>query len=295
MRQIDKSTATARESSIYLDELLGWKFPVLDHGWIRCVDYMGSDSDIVAAARVSYGKETSANPGGLINYLVKHRHSSPIEYGEIAFHVKAPIFVLRQWLRHRTATTSEQSGRYVELGNEFHLPDSFYVKAENNKQGRGGDIAHGSGDFIRRAREDNERAFLLYYAMLDEGIAPEQAREHLPLSTYTEFRWKIDLHNLLHFLKLRTDPHAQAEIRAYACVIEDMVRGWVPLVYGAWVEHVKESVTFSKSAMRVLKKICSGGSGRDEGMRMLGDLPKREREEIEDILELEDFAFYSAS
>src|SRR5579862_5837520 len=224
---------TRRATVPALEELLYQAMPVLDHGFVRVIDYMGDDAAVVQAARVSYGKGTKkvSEDKGLIQYLMRHRHTTPFEMCEIKYHVKLPIFVARQWIRHRTANVNEYSARYSILDNEFYIPapEHLAAQATTNRQGRG-DVLEGAAAkrVLDLLREDSERAYAGYAAMLNEdaagnpadpawpGLARELARMNLSLNFYTQWYWKIDLNNLMHFLSLRADPHAQYEIRAYA-------------------------------------------------------------------------------
>jgi thymidylate synthase (FAD) len=270
------SAATTRRATVpALEELLYKPISVLDHGFIRVIDYMGDDAAIVQAARVSYGRGTKqvSNDRGLINYLMRHRHTSPFEMCEIKLHVKLPIFVARQWIRHRTANVNEYSARYSILDREFYLPAPEHLAAQSasNRQGRG-DLLE--GDEARRVldllREDALRSYDHYEEMLNErgdgsviddrraGLARELARMNLTLGFYTQWYWKTDLHNLLHFLALRADAHAQYEIRAYAEAIIDTVRRWVPLVHEAFAEHVLGSVRLSASAWSTVRRMLAG-------------------------------------
>jgi thymidylate synthase (FAD) len=280
---------TRRATVPALEEILYEPIPVLDHGFVRVVDYMGDDAAIVQAARVSYGRGTRkvSSDRGLINYLMRHRHTSPFEMCEIKLHVKLPIFVARQWIRHRTANVNEYSARYSILDREFYLPDSEKLALKKtvaeqpalfdqlsaadataaqstvNKQGREGALdAAAAVEVVRRMRELSNRAFTAYDQLLGEGdrpgVARELARIVLPLSTYTQWYWKIDLHNLLHFLALRADPHAQYEIRAYAEVIFGIVRRWVPLTAEAFENYRLRAVTLSARAREVVRRMIAG-------------------------------------
>src|SRR6266478_466550 len=248
MRQTRRATAPALEAILY--EAL----PVLDHGFVRVVDYMGDDAAIVQAARVSYGRGTRkvSEDQGLINYLMRHRHTTPFEMCEIKYHVKLPIFVARQWIRHRTANVNEYSARYSILDNEFYIPAPEHLAAQavTNRQGRG-DVLEGEAAkrVLDLLREDAERAYAGYAAMLNEdeagapvdpnwpGLARELARMNLSLNFYTQWYWKTDLHNLMHFLSLRADAHAQYEIRAYAEAMLQTMQRWVPLAHTAFLEY----------------------------------------------------------
>ncbi len=227
-----------------LDAILGKAFPVLDDGFIRVVDYMGSDEAIVQAARVSYGKGTKkvTKDRGLIRYLIRHRHTTPFEMCEIKLHVRVPMDTWRQWIRHRTANVNEYSTRYsVAIDSMHQTPfDGWRQQSGTNKQGSGGNIDETEGIVLSTAEADFQRkAREVYESRLEKGVAREQARKDLPLSTYTEAYWKIDLHNLLHFLSLRMDSHAQHEIREYATIIgEEIVARWVPHTWEAFLDYV---------------------------------------------------------
>jgi thymidylate synthase (FAD) len=237
------------------------KTEVHNHGHVILVDWMGDDNAIVDAARLSYGQGTvkRTDSVGLIRYLMRHRHTSPFEMVELKFQLKMPIFVARQWIRHRTANINEMSGRYSEMPNEFFVFEELSVQSQSNKQGRQDGVARRSEDFLRELEAQGAEAFALYYDMIDpeDDVAREQARVGLPLSTYTEFVWKIDLHNLFHFLKLRTDSHAQREIRDYATVLERHVADICPIAYQAWVDYSKEAHTFSKQEITLLRQIVT--------------------------------------
>lgn len=246
-----------------LDAILGQRFNVLDHGFIRVIDYMGDDSAVVQAARVSYGEGTKTirEDRALIRYLMRHRHSTPFEMCELKLHVKLPIFVARQWIRHRMANVNEASARYSVMAREFYLPtpENVALQAADNKQGRGEAVdAHTAAAFIEvltnisvQAREDYEGA-------LEAGIARELARVGLTLNTYTEWYWKIDLHNLLHFLALRMDAHAQLEIRAYADVIGGIVAQWAPHSWEAFEDYRLHAATFSRGQLSALRAAIKG-------------------------------------
>jgi thymidylate synthase (FAD) len=258
-----------------LEEILYEARPVLDHGFVRVIDYMGDDGAIVQAARVSYGRGTRrvSEDRGLINYLMRHRHTTPFEMCEIKYHVKLPIFVARQWIRHRTANVNEYSARYSILDNEFYIPapEHLAAQAATNRQGRG-DVLE--GEPARRVldllREDAERAYAGYAEMLNEddtgaardpawpGLARELARMNLSLNFYTQWYWKTDLHNLLHFLSLRADPHAQYEIRAYADAMLETVKRWVPMAYAAFLEYRMKAATISATGLAVIRRMLAG-------------------------------------
>ena len=241
-----------------MEAIIGKVFPVLDHGFVRVIDYLGNSGSICQMARVSYGKGTKSvnEDRGLIRYLVRHKHTSPLEGNEIKLHLKMPIFVMRQWIRHRMANVNEYSMRYSEPKDEFFVPaaDTIQLQSKDNKQGRNGEV-----DNITRHKFQQltvgtaESAMTAYETYNEAGVAREMNRINLPLTTYTECYWKIDLHNLLHFLKLRCDPHAQYEIRVYADIIlHEIVKLWVPEVYEAFIDYIKDATTFSKQEMQVL-------------------------------------------
>lgn len=239
------------------DALLEREFRVLDKGFVRLVDYLGGDARIVQAARVSYGEGTRTvrEDGALIDYLVRHKHTSPLEQVVLTFHLKMPIFVARQWLRHRTARLNEISGRYSVMRDEFYLPDAGEVRRQStsNKQGRGDEVPP---ELQRRTlellRTGQGAAYGGYQELLDEDVARELARVNLPLSLYTEMYWQIDLHNLFHFLRLRLDAHAQHEIRVYAEVMAEHARAVAPLAYAAFEEHILYAKTFSRAELELL-------------------------------------------
>lgn len=213
---------------------------VLDHGFVRLVSTMGDDSSIVQAARVSYGDgtKTQREDEKLIHYLMKNRHTTPFEMCEIKLHIKLPIFVSRQWVRHRTASINEVSARYSVLPEEFYIPDPKQIQSQSkiNKQGREGRIA-GELEAQQFFMQHSQLSYTIYKQLLELGVARELARMVLPLNIYTEMYWKIDLHNLMHFLKLRLDPHAQWEIRQYAEAISEIVKEWVPVSWAAFEQH----------------------------------------------------------
>lgn len=280
-----ETTPTRRPTVPALEAMLYEPQEVLDHGFLRVIDYMGDDSAIVQAARVSYGRGTRkvSEDAGLIRYLMRHRHSSPFEMCEIKFHVKLPIFIARQWIRHRMASVNEYSARYSILDSEFYLPAPEHMAAQSeiNRQGRGavleGDAAAEVLDILRN---DAMRTYSNYEKMLntDEGygLARELARINLTLNTYTQWYWKIDLHNLMHFLALRLDPHAQYEIRAYAEVMLKVLHAWVPQTATAFEEYRRGAVTFSASMMKVVRRMLAGESVECEG----SGLSKREWDEM---------------
>ncbi len=258
---------TARAVSPGMEPWLHQAIPVLDHGFIRVVDYMGDDAAIVQAARVSYGAgtKTARDDAGLIRYLMRHWHSTPFEMCEIKLHVKLPVFVARQWIRHRTANVNEYSARYSILDREFYTPDSAQLAAQSatNNQGRGAALEGAEAERVLRVlTEGAGRAYDDYEAMLStvgqSGLSRELARMALPMSIYTQWYWKVDLHNLFHFLRLRADPHAQYEIRVYADAICDVVRDWVPHAFAAFEDYRLNAVTFSGKGMACLKRMLAG-------------------------------------
>ncbi|MGE3292947.1 MAG: FAD-dependent thymidylate synthase [Geminicoccaceae bacterium] len=298
----DMSGLTKRATVKEMEAILYEPLPVkgLEHGFIRVVDYMGDDAAIVQAARVSYGRGTKHVSGdrGLINYLMRHRHTSPFEMCELKLHVKLPIFVARQWIRHRTANVNEYSARYSVLDREFYIPEGEYLQKQRDakafvkkeeksgqaallslfeaeqqaiasqsttnmqgrdEQGLAGDDAFWAVDRIKR---DSQRSFTAYERLLGDeehpGIARELARMVLPLNTYTQWYWKVDLHNLLHFLRLRHDSHAQYEIRAYAEVLLDIARKWVPLATAAFEEYRVGGAELSATALQVIRRRLAG-------------------------------------
>jgi thymidylate synthase (FAD) len=274
-----------RPHSPALDALLGRRFDVLDHGFVRVIDYMGDDAAVVQAARVSYGEGTTTTRSdrGLIDYLMRHRHTTPFEMCELKLHVKLPVFVARQWIRHRMANVNEASARYSVMTREFYLPspESVALQARDNKQGRGAAVdPHTAASFIEVLTNVSLSARDDYDGALEAGIARELARIGLTLNTYTEWYWKIDLHNLLHFLRLRSDGHAQAEIRAYANVIGDVVEQWVPHTWAAWVEHVRDAPRLSASAWRYI----AAALNPEDLPVLLAPLPERERRETMSLI-----------
>ncbi|MCA4774097.1 FAD-dependent thymidylate synthase [Wolbachia endosymbiont of Mansonella perstans] len=280
--------STKRITVKEVDEILYEEHKVLDHGFIRVVDYMGSDSTIVQAARVSYGKGTKqiSQDEALIKYLMRHHHTTPFEMCEIKFHVKLPIFVARQWIRHRTANVNEYSARYSILDNEFYIPKPEQVakQSDDNKQGSGEAFdSHTSKEIIDSLTNDSNLVYSHYEKFIEQGLAREIARTNLMLNYYTQFYWKIDLNNLLHFLKLRADKHAQYEIRVYAEVILDIIKKWVPMAYNAFVKYCLESVCISRTGLEVIRKLIKGenvtkeesGIGKREWDELMFTLDKK--------------------
>jgi thymidylate synthase (FAD) len=260
---MDEIYSTRRTTVKEIDDVLYKEYKVLDYGFIRVVDYMGSDSSIVQAARVSYGKGTKQinQDEALINYLMRHSHTTPFEMCEIKFHVKLPIFVARQWIRHRTANINEYSARYSILDNEFYIPqpESIAKQSSTNNQGCGEvfDIITAK-EIADSLKNDSQLVYSHYKKFVEQGLAREIARTNLTVNCYTQLYWKIDLHNLLHFLKLRADGHAQYEIRVYAEKILELVQKWVPLTYKAFVEYYLESARISKKGIEVVRKLIHG-------------------------------------
>tara|TARA_Y100000590_G_scaffold435093_1_gene554136 strand:- start:311 stop:1258 length:948 start_codon:yes stop_codon:yes gene_type:complete len=273
--QQSQENTTKRVNSPELEKILYEAIPILDHGFVRVVDYMGNDTSIVQAARVSYGKGTKKvnTDAGLIKYLMRHWHSTPFEMCEIKYHVKLPIFIARQWIRHRTANVNEYSARYSILDKEFYLPagEHLATQSQNNRQGRGkvleGDQAKKVLDLIKG---DAEQTYNNYETMLNErydgsvidengiGLARELARMNLTLNTYTQWYWKTDLLNLMNFLRLRADHHAQYEIRAYANAMLDTLKKWVPITYEAFMDYRVGGTEVSSKGKIVLKKLING-------------------------------------
>ena len=275
--------------------------PLLDHGFVRVIDYMGDDGAIVQAARVSYGKGTKSvnNDRGLIRYLMRHRHTTPYEMCELKLHVKLPIFVARQWIRHRTANVNEYSARYSILDREFYLPDPAHISVQSadNKQGRGESLtADQSARVLDMLRRDSMTCYDTYAELInDQGdgtpqregdpqLARELARMNLNLNYYTQWYWKIDLHNLFHFLSLRADSHAQYEIRVYADVIAEIVKDWVPSAYEAFADYKLGSAYFSGQELAILKAALRGEDVDD--LLPASTMSFRERKEFRQKLEL---------
>ncbi len=291
------SLKTRRPTVHMLEEILFEPIPVLDHGFVRVIDYMGDDAAVVQSARVSYGKGTKkiSDDAGLINYLLRHRHTTPFEMCEIKYHVKLPIFVARQWIRHRTANVNEYSARYSVLDREFYVPEEDHLAAQSssNRQGRGNILL---GKEAKRVldilREDAQMTYDHYIEMLNEseegniidvskeGLARELARMNLTLSTYTQWYWKTDLHNLLNFLSLRADTHAQYEIRVYADAMMETLRRWCPITFQSFSDHRVEGVTLSGKAIKVVRKLISGVHINQEESGM----SKREWRELMEVI-----------
>ncbi|MCM0021450.1 MAG: FAD-dependent thymidylate synthase [Tagaea sp.] len=285
--------STRRPTVAALEELLYSALPVLDHGFVRVIDYFGDDAAIVQAARVSYGKGTKkvSDDRNLIRYLMRHRHSTPFEMCEIKLHVKLPIFVARQWIRHRTANVNEYSARYSILDREFYVPvpEQLAAQSTSNRQGRG-DLLEGSAAEKALGAIENlsAEAYRVYEELLNEtrdgrtivpdapGLARELARMTLPTNYYTQWYWKIDLNNLFHFLSLRADSHAQYEIRVYADVIRKVVERWCPIAYEAFEDYRMTGVAVSGPGMAVVKRLLAGEAVTQEN----SGLGKREWTEL---------------
>ena len=296
-----QSYKTKRVIAPDLEEVLYEAIPILDHGFIRVIDYMGNDNSIVQAARVSYGKGTKKvnTDSGLIKYLMRHWHSTPFEMCEIKYHIKLPIFIARQWIRHRTANVNEYSARYSILDKEFYLPnkENLAAQSKNNRQGRG-DVISGTQaqEVLNLLKNDAERTYNNYEEMLNErydgsiidenktGLARELARMNLTLNTYTQWYWKTDLLNLMNFLRLRADHHAQYEIRAYADAMLNTLEKWVPITYDAFMDYRVGGTEVSSKGKEVIKKLISGENiSIDET-----DLSKREWNELMQAFNLQD-------
>ncbi len=279
-----------------LDEILGVPFKVLDDGLIRVVDYMGNDQAIVQAARVSYGDGTkkTSDDRGLIRYLLRHRHTTPFEMCVLKLHVRVPMDAWRQWIRHRMSSTNETSTRYSIAidSSQTTAPDQWRIQATDNKQGSDGFLDQAAGEQLsRQETEFQNQARQIYNQRLESGVAREQARKDLPLCTYTEAYWKMDLHNLLHFLSLRMDSHAQKEIRDYATIIgQEIVKRWVPLTWEAFEDYRLGSVFYSRIEHAIMAAIGAGEMEKARGMATAagwlkpakkgGFLRNRERDEM---------------
>ncbi len=272
------------------ENLIGKEIKCLDHGFVRLVDVMGDDGSIVQAARVSYGAGTKTvnEDRGLIRYLMRHKHTTPFEMVEFKFHIKLPIFIARQWIRHRTANVNEYSGRYSIMKDDFYLPDLDQIRpqSENNKQGRSDETF--SSEKANAIREKlgkvQKELYTEYESLLGEELARELARINLPLSNYTEWYWKIDLHNLFHFLRLRIDSHAQYEIRVYGEALAGIVKEIVPHAWQAFEDYSLNSANFSKPELNAMKKLLEGQKVEDLDLDEIG-LSKREFREFQLKLE----------
>lgn len=290
-------TRTRRAVVPAVEAVMHEPIPVLETGFVRLVDYMGGDAAIVQGARVSYGKGTKSisDDRGLIRYLMRNRHTSPFELAVAKFHVRAPLFVTRQWFRHRTASINEYSARYSVLEREFYFPrpEDIAQQSANNKQGRGAPLATAEAERVLGVlRDDAARCYDHYLELLNEdengnvidpsrpGIARELARMNLPVNVMTQFYWQINLWNLLHFLKLRADKHAQYEIRAYADAILNIVEKWAPQTFEAFRDYMQEAILLSGPALRVLRRVLAG----EEVDFAAEGLSKREAAELLDVL-----------
>jgi thymidylate synthase (FAD) len=296
--QQSQNNSTKRVTSPELEKVLYEAIPVLDHGFIRVIDYMGDDSSIVQSARVSYGKGTKkvSTDEGLIRYLMRHWHSTPFEMCEIKYHVKLPIFIARQWIRHRTANVNEYSARYSILDKEFYIPakEQLSAQATNNRQGRGNLITGEQADEVLKIlKDDAVRTYDNYEKMLNErfdgtiidekksGLARELARMNLTLNSYTQWYWKTDLLNLMNFLFLRADSHAQYEIRVYAEKMLDTVKKWVPITHAAFLDYRVGAAHLSSKGLKIVKSMINGNkvSYEDSG------LSKREWNELMEVID----------
>jgi thymidylate synthase (FAD) len=299
--QQSQENQTKRVTVPELEKILYEAIPILDHGFIRVVDYMGDDTSIVQAARVSYGKGTKkvSTDSGLIKYLMRHWHTTPFEMCEIKYHVKLPIFIARQWIRHRTANVNEYSARYSILDKEFYLPKSAHLAAQSisNRQGRG-EVLEGeqAKEVLDLLKQDAEKTYNDYEIMLNErfdgttidenkkGLARELARMNLTLNTYTQWYWKTDLLNLMNFLRLRADSHAQYEIRAYADTMLDTLKKWVPITYEAFMDYRVGGTEVSLKGKLIIQKLIKGENVNAEE----SSLSKREWNELMTAFDLKD-------
>ncbi|MBO5235489.1 MAG: FAD-dependent thymidylate synthase [Spirochaetaceae bacterium] len=256
------------------EAVLDKEFPVLDKGFVRLVDYYGSDSRIVQSARVSYGEgtKTMREDGALIDYLLRNQHTSPFEQVVFTFHIKMPIFIARQWVRHRTARMNEISGRYSVMRNEFYVPaeEDVAFQSTDNKQGRSSDsVSKDFAEKVRQTLQDNQKtAYETYTELVDSGLAREIARINLPLALYTEIYWQCDLHNLMHFLKLRLDGHAQKEIRDYAKVLFDLASKVAPMAMQSFENHILKGVSFSGEELEAIRQLLEGKDNPLEGKKL---------------------------
>ena len=291
-----KKYQTLRPISKGLEGILYKPLKVLDKGFIRVVDYMGNDASVVQAARVSYGKGTKkrSEDEGLIRYLLRHRHTTPFEMCEIKLHVKLPIFIARQWIRHRTASINEYSARYSILEDEFYIPKKNHLAQQSlvNKQGRGNELDDAtSKEVLKILKEDSFRCYKNYTWMLNEknskeyekdraSLSRELARINLTLNTYTEWYWKTDLHNFMHFVSLRADSHSQFEIREYGMVLLKILSKWTPLTYKAFLSYRLKSAELSLEAIEVVRKIIAG----KKVTKKVSKLSNREWKELESLL-----------
>jgi len=299
--QQSQENKTKRVTAPALENILYEAIPALDHGFVRVVDYMGDDTSIVQSARVSYGKGTKqvSTDSGLIKYLMRHWHSTPFEMCEIKYHVKLPIFIARQWIRHRTANVNEYSARYSILDKEFYLPsaENLAAQSSSNRQGRG-DVIEGeqAKEVLELLKNDADRTYDNYEMMLNErfdgstidenkkGLARELARMNLTLNTYTQWYWKTDLLNLMNFLRLRADSHAQYEIRVYADIMLDTVKKWVPITYDAFMDYRVGGTEVSAKGKVIIQKLIKGEDVNPDS----SGLSKREWNELMASFDLKD-------
>ena len=281
--------------NLNLDNILGQEFKILDKGFIRVIDYMGGDDSIVQSARVSYGKGTksSLDDESLIRYLMRHKHTTPFEMCEIKFHIKAPIFVARQWLRHRTANVNELSARYSIMDDDYYIPQISEIKkqSKSNKQGRGESFSMEESQKIIDILENTSRhCFNVYDDLIEnKDFAKELARGILPVNLYTQFYWKIDLHNLFHFLKLRVDSHAQYEIAEYGRKMLDILKIWTPVACKAFLDYSVNSYTFCEEELNLIRQAIDV----DKLKNLNTSLSKRELENFKQILHINDTLKYT--
>lgn len=285
-----ENSTTVRSTRESLEKYLQKSIPCLDKGFVRLIDYMGDDNAIVQAARVSYGAGTKSisDDTSLIRYLLRHKHTTPFEMCEIKLHIKAPIFVARQWLRHRTANVNEYSARYSIMEHDYYLPEASQLchQSKSNKQGRSDIIPEPlNSELQEKIKNISNQSFDLYDSFISEDInlAKEISRTILPVNVYTQFYWKIDLHNLLHFLRLRVDEHAQYEIRVFAQAILDLVKEWVPITYQAFMDYAMNSHVISSEELKLLKKIIKGEDYKLEDYR----ISKRELSTLKQVFDIE--------
>ncbi len=290
----DLSNKTRRATVQAIEDILYEPIKVLDHGFIRVIDYMGDDEAVVQSARVSYGRGTKkiSQDRGLIRYLMRHWHTTPFEMCEIKFHVKLPIFVARQWIRHRTANVNEYSARYSILDKEFYIPApaNLASQSDSNRQGRG-DVLEGAEahHVLELLKNDSEKSYEHYMQMLNlndntdevldpnrKGLTRELARMNLPVNYYTQWYWKIDLNNLMHFLMLRADPHAQYEIRVYAEAMIEVLKKWVPFTFEAFMDYRVNSANLSAQMLDIVKRMIAGEKVNQE----TSGLTQREWDEL---------------
>ncbi len=291
-----KKYKTLRPVSSGLESILYSPLKALDKGFVRVVDYMGTDASVVQAARVSYGKGTKkkSEDEGLIRYLLRHRHTTPFEMCEIKLHVKLPIFIARQWIRHRTASINEYSARYSILEDEFYIPKKNHLAQQSliNKQGRGNEVDEDTAkEILKILKEDSTRCYENYTWMLNEknskeyekernSLSRELARINLTLNTYTQWYWKVDLHNFMHFVSLRADSHSQFEIREYGKILLKILSKWTPLTYKAFLSYRLKSAELSMEAIEIIRKMIAG----KKVTKSKSNLSNREWKELESLL-----------